>query len=114
MDLKRYFRGPFVAVLVMLLVFFVVYEYASSGSSYTQTDTSKVVSLINQGEVKSALLTDKEQTIQITTKSGQKYQASWVGNQGQQLADVLQKKQPPQGWNVNVPKSSSVWSLIFS
>ena len=41
MDLKRYFRGPFVAVLVMLLVFFVVYEYASSGTSYTQTDTSR-------------------------------------------------------------------------
>ena len=114
MDLKRYFRGPFVAVLVMLLVFFVVYEYASSGNSYTQTDTSRVVSLIEKGDVKSALLTDKEQTIQITTKSGQKYEASWVGNEGQQLAQLLQTKQPPQGWNVNVPKSSSVWSLIFS
>ena len=86
MDLKRYFRGPFVAVLVMLLVFFVVYEYASSGTSYTQTDTSKVVSLIDHGDVKSALLIDKEQTIQITTNNGQKYEASWVGNQGQQLA----------------------------
>jgi cell division protease FtsH len=114
MDLKRYFRGPFVAVLVMLLVFFVVYEYASSGNSYTQTDTSRVVSLIQKGDVKSALLTDKEQTIQITTKSGQKYQASWVGNEGQQLAQLLQQKTPPQGWNVNVPKSSSVWGLIFS
>ena len=114
MDLKRYFRGPFVAVLVMLLVFFVVYEYASSGNAYTQTDTSRVVSLIQKGDVKSALLTDKEQTIQITTKSGQKYEASWVGNEGQQLAQLLQQKAPPQGWNVNVPKSSSVWGLIFS
>ncbi|HEY8047294.1 MAG TPA: ATP-dependent zinc metalloprotease FtsH, partial [Streptosporangiaceae bacterium] len=114
MDLKRYFRGPFVAVLVMLLVFFVVYEYASSGNAYTQTDTSRVVSLIENGQVKSALLTDKEQTIQITTKSGQKYEASWVGNEGQQLAQLLQTKSPPQGWNVNVPKSSSVLSLIFS
>jgi cell division protease FtsH len=114
MDLKRYFRGPFVAVLVMLLVFFVVYEYASSGNAYTQTDTSRVVSLIENGQVKSALLTDKEQTIQITTKSGQKYEASWVGNEGQQLAQLLQTKSPPQGWNVNVPKSSSVWSLLFS
>ncbi|MGI8448408.1 MAG: ATP-dependent zinc metalloprotease FtsH, partial [Streptosporangiaceae bacterium] len=98
----------------MLLVFFVVYEYASSGNSYTQTDTSRVVSLIQNGDVKSALLTDKDQTIQITTKSGQKYEASWVGNEGQQLAQLLQQKAPPQGWNVNVPKSSSVWSLIFS
>ena len=97
MDLKRYFRGPFVAVLVMLLVFFVVYEYASSGSSYTQTDTSRVVTLIEQGNVKSALLTDKEQTIQITTKSGQKYQASWVGNEGQQLAQLLQTEAAAAG-----------------
>jgi cell division protease FtsH len=113
MDVKRYFRGPFVAVLVMLLVFFVVYEYASSGGSYTQADTSKVVSLIEHGQVRSALLIDKEQTIQVTTTSGQKYEASWVGNEGQQLAGLLQQKVPPQGWNVNVPKSSSVWSLIL-
>ena len=111
MDLKRYFRGPFVAVLVMLLVFFVVYEYASSGNAYTQTDTSRVVSLIEKGDVKSALLTDKEQTIQITTKSGQKYQASWVGNEGQQLAQLLQTKQPPQGWNVNVPRAARCGAL---
>jgi cell division protease FtsH len=113
MDLKRYFRGPFVAVLVMLLVFFVVYEYASSGTPYTQADTSKVVSLIETGQVKSALLIDKDQTIEVTTKAGQKYQASWVGNQGQQLASELQSHLPPQGYNVQVPKGSSVWSLIL-
>jgi cell division protease FtsH len=113
MDLKRYFRGPFVAVLVMLLVFFVVYEYASSGTQYTQADTSKVVSLIESGQVKSALLIDKDQTVEITTKSGQKYETSWVGNQGQQLATELQSHLPPQGYNVEVPKGSSVWTLIF-
>jgi cell division protease FtsH len=113
MDLKRYFRGPFVAVLVMLLVFFVVYEYASSGTPYSQADTSKVVSLIETGQVKSALLIDKDQTIEVTTKAGQKYQASWVGNQGQQLASELQSHLPPQGYNVQVPKGSSVWSLIL-
>ncbi len=113
MDLKRYFRGPFVAVLVMLLVFFVVYEYASSGTPYTPADTSKVVSLIESGQVKSALLIDKDQMIEITTKSGAKYEASWVGNQGQQLASQLQTHLPPQGYNVQVPKGSSVWSLIL-
>ncbi len=114
MDLKRYFRGPFVAVLVMLLVFFVVYEYASSGSSYTQADTSKVVSLIEHGKVKSALLIDKEQTIQVTTDRGQKYQASWVGNQGHAAGHASAAEEPAaQGWNVEVPKSSSIWSVLF-
>ena len=96
MDLKRYFRGPFVAVLVMLLVFFVVYEYASSGTSYSQSDTSHVVSLIEHGQLKSALLIDKDQTIQVTTNSGQKLEASWVGNQSTQLVQELEAHRRPR------------------
>ena len=118
MDLKRYFRGPFVAVLVVLLVFFFLYRYASSGASYKQADTYQVISLINQHKVKSALLIDTDQTIQITTKSGQSLQASWVGSQGTQLANSLQaayaKGELPQGYNVQVPKGSSIWGLLIS
>jgi len=70
MDLKRYFRGPFVAVLVVLLLFFFVYKYASSGTAYKQADTSFVISQIQQGKIKSALLIDNQQTIQVTPVSG--------------------------------------------
>ena len=76
MDLKRYFRGPFVAVLVMLLLFFIVFTYANRGTSYTQKDTSYVVQQIETHNVKSAVLTDKNQTIQIVTKNGQ----HWAGH----------------------------------
>src|SRR5262252_5912508 len=113
MDLKRYFRGPFVAVLVMLLLFFIVFTYANRGTSYTQKDTSYVVQQIENGNVKSAVLTDKNQTIQIVTKGGGHYQASWVGNQGQQLATELQKNVPPEGYNVVVPSGNSVLGLII-
>jgi len=113
MDLKRYFRGPFVAVLVMLLLFFIVFSYANRGTSYTQKDTSYVVSQIEDGNVKSAVLTDKNQTIQIVTNNGGHYQANWVGNQGQQLATELQKKVPPDGYNVVVPSGNSVLGLII-
>ena len=115
MDLKRYFRGPFVAVLVMLLLFFIVFTYANRGTSYTQKDTSYVVQQIEKHNVKSAVLTDKNQTIQIVTNNGQHYQASWVGNQGQQLATELQKpgNVPPQGYNVVVPTGNSVLGLII-
>ena len=115
MDLKRYFRGPFVAVLVMLLLFFIVFTYANRGTSYTQKDTSYVVQQIEKHNVKSAVLTDKNQTIQIVTNNGQHYQASWVGNQGQQLATELQKpgNVPPQGYNVVVPSGNSVLGLII-
>src|SRR5207248_5391264 len=101
MDLKRYFRGPFVAVLVMLLLFFIVFTYANHGSSYSPLDTSKVISLINSGQVKQAQLIDKNQMIQVTTRSGQHYQASWVGNQGQSLA--LDLSFHKVDYNVQVP-----------
>ncbi|MDR0345213.1 MAG: ATP-dependent zinc metalloprotease FtsH [Nocardiopsaceae bacterium] len=114
MDLKRYFRGPLVAALVMVLLFFIVFTIENRGNSYTQKDTSFVVSQIEQHKVKSALLTDKNQTIQITTLNGQRYQASWVGNQGQELATLMQKAPPKQGYNVNVPSGTSILGLIFS
>jgi cell division protease FtsH len=118
MDLKRYFRGPFVAVLVVLLVFFFLYRYASSGTSYKPADTSQVISLIEAGKVKSALLIDTNQTIQITPKSGPPLQASWVGSQGTALANTLQTQYAagklPGGYNVEVPKGGSIWGLILS
>jgi cell division protease FtsH len=116
MDLKRYFRGPFVALLVVVLLFFFVYKYASSGTPYKQADTSEVVHLIQNGQVKSALLIEGQQTIQITPKQGTPLQASWVGNQGTTLANLLQEQSNngklPQGYNVQVPKGSSLLDLI--
>src|SRR6516164_2815720 len=118
MDLKRYFRGPFVDVLVVLLLFFFLYRYASSGNSYKQVDTSQVISAIENNQVKSALLIDSTQTIQVTTNKGELLQASWVGNQGQQLASELQqqvqKGNLPGGYNVQPPKGSSIFDAIFS
>jgi cell division protease FtsH len=111
MDLKRYFRGPFVAVLVMLLLFFIVFTYANHGSSYAARDTSQVISMINSGRVKSAVLIDKNQTIQITTKTGHLYQADWVGNQSQTIVKDLTAHRVE--YNVQVPSGSSVLSVII-
>jgi cell division protease FtsH len=114
MDLKRYFRGPFVAVLVMLLLFFIVFAYANRGASYTPTSTSRVVADIYGGHVKSATLIDKNQTIEIVTTGNERLQASWVGNQGQQIAQELQKNPPSGGYNVEVPSGNTVIGVIFS
>ena len=117
MDLKRYFRGPFIAVLVMLLLFFIVFTYANHGSTYAARDTSYVVSLIEQGKVSNATITDKNQTIQITTVGGQHYQASWVSGQGHTLQQELQQQYKlghlKGGYNIVVPSGNSVLGLII-
>jgi cell division protease FtsH len=114
MDLKRYFRGPFVAVLVMLLLFFIVFAYANRGVSYTPASTSRVVEDILNGRVQSATLIDKNQTIEIVTTGNKRLQANWVGNQGQQIAQELQKNPPKGGYNVQVPSGNTVIGVIFS
>src|SRR6202012_3750598 len=116
MELKRFFRGPLLLVLLAVLVITITLGWANSGSSYTAKDTGYVVKLIEQGQVKSAILTDKNQTIQVTTNSGQQYEADFITGQGQQLQQLLQKqqdnKQLPGGYDVQIPKSSTFLSIL--
>jgi cell division protease FtsH len=117
MELRRFLRAPLLLIAVAVLLLLFVLDYANSGSSYTQVDTSQIVQDINAGQVKSALITDKNQTIQITTKSGKQLEASWVSGQGLQLANELQQQVvkgtlPASGYNVAIPKSNALLDLI--
>src|SRR5215469_13702609 len=118
MDVRRYFRGPLIVVLVVIICLFLLIRWASGGTTYQQVDTSKVVSLIDSGQVKSAKLIDSSQTVQVTTDKGETLQASWVGNQGQQLANTLQNDYKagklPQGYTVQAPSGPSLLSDILS
>jgi len=116
MELKRYFRGPLLLVLLAVLVITITLGWANSGSTYQSKDTSTVVQMIERGQVRSAVLTDKNQTIQITAKNGQQYQADFVTGQGQQLQQLLQKEYDagnlPGGYDVQIPKSSTLITLL--
>ena len=117
MELKRFFRGPLLLVLLAVLVITITLGWAnSSGGGYQQKDTSQIVQLIEQGKVKSAVLTDKNQTIQVTTNDGKQYQADFVTGQGVQLQNLLQsrfdKGQLTGGYDVQIPKSSALLSII--
>jgi cell division protease FtsH len=118
MELKRYFRGPLLLVLLAVLVITITLGWANSGSTYTQKDTSYVVRLIEQGQVKSALLTDKNQTIQVTTNGGQQYEADFISGQGLQLQQLLQRESDqgklPGGYSVTLPKSNTLLDLLGS
>jgi cell division protease FtsH len=101
-----------------VLVVVVLFNLANAGSSYQQTDTSNIVRLIDNGQVKSAKITDKNQTIQVTTTSGKQLQADWVTGQGLVLQQELQKQYNAgnlkEGYTVSIPSSNSVWSLLLS
>ncbi|MGD0064319.1 MAG: ATP-dependent zinc metalloprotease FtsH, partial [Streptosporangiaceae bacterium] len=116
MELRRFLRAPLLLIAVAVLLLLFVLDYANSGSTYQQTDTSNIVKLIDQGQVKSALIVDKNQTIQITTNAGKNLEASWVSGQGLQLQNELQtqydKGNLKDGYNVSIPKSNALLDLI--
>ncbi|HEU5024612.1 ATP-dependent zinc metalloprotease FtsH [Actinomadura sp. NPDC048394] len=118
MDVKRYFRGPLLWILLFGLLVALVMWGVNPGRSFEKTDTSKVVQEIDAGQVKSAKIVDKDQRIEVTLKNGKQQQASWVDGQGLQLQNQLQKQADagklPGGYNVDVPKQSFFLNLLFS
>jgi cell division protease FtsH len=119
MDLKRIFRGWVFAILFVAVILLILYKLVNTGAQYAQVNTSQVIAAIDAGNVKSATLTDNDQTIQLTTISGQNWEASWVGNQGTILAQHLQAevdahKLPKNVYDVKVPRGSSFWAVVFS
>ncbi|TDD79013.1 ATP-dependent zinc metalloprotease FtsH [Actinomadura rubrisoli] len=118
MDVKRYFRGPLLWILLFGLLVALVMWGVNPGRSYEKTDTSKVVQEIAAGKVKSAKIIDKDQRIEVTLTDNKHQQASWVDGQGLQLQNQLQQQanagKLPGGYNVEVPKQSFFLNLLFS
>ena len=118
MDVKRYFRGPLLWILLFGLLVALVMWGVNPGRSFEKVDTSKVVQEINAGQVKSAKIIDKDQRIELTLTNGKQQQSSWVEGQGLQLQQQLQNQanagKLPGGYNVDVPKQSFFLNLLFS
>ncbi|MFC5754615.1 ATP-dependent zinc metalloprotease FtsH [Actinomadura rugatobispora] len=118
MDVKRYFRGPLLWILLFGLLVALIMWGVNPGRSYEKTDTSTVVREIASGQVKSAKIIDKDQRIEVTLNNGKQQQASWVDGQGLRLQDQLQQQanngKLPGGYNVEVPKQSVFLNLLFS
>jgi cell division protease FtsH len=117
MELKRIFRGPLVLVIIAVLLMLFVLNFANSGTSYTSVDTSKIVQLIERGDgLKSAQVTDKNQTIQLTLDNGTVDQAYWIGGQGVTLQQDLQKLYDegklPGGYDIEIPKTSALLTVV--
>jgi cell division protease FtsH len=117
MDLKRYFRGPLLWILAFGALVLLVMYGINPGGSYEKADTSRVVQAIQNNEVTSAQLVDKDQRIEVKLKSGKQLQASWVDGQGVNLANLLQEKTNAgqlKSYTVTVPKQNVFLSLLFS
>lgn len=125
MDVKRYFRGPVMWIVLAVLAVVVLMQVVGSSGGYKTVDTGQVIAAINDNKVESAkLTTGDEQTIKATLKDGvkikgsSKIQASYIGDQGVTIANTLQTKyqdkQIPDGYTVSPTKQNAFVGILLS
>src|SRR4051812_44427585 len=117
MNFKRLTRGPFLYIVLGLLLVLALSSGLRGDGGYKKTDTAAVLTAISNGEVKSstkepALLLDKEQQVKVTLKDGKKLQASFLIDQGRQFADAFQKNEVT--YDVKVTRESVLFSILIS
>ncbi len=126
MDVKRYFRGPVMWIVLAVLAVVVLMQVVGSSGGYKSVDTSEVVNAIDKNRVKSAeLTTGDEHKIKIQLKDGEdeisgsrKLQANYIGDQGVRIATTLQanveKDQIPDGYTVSQSKQNPFIGILLS
>ncbi|WP_330459085.1 ATP-dependent zinc metalloprotease FtsH [Streptomyces sp. NBC_00820] len=125
MDVKRYFRGPVMWIVLAVLAVVVLMQVVGSGGGYKTVDTGQVLAAISDNKVESAkLTTGDEQTIKATLKDGvkvegsSKIQASYIGDQGVGIAQTLQTKyqdkQIKGGYTVSPSKQNPFLGVLLS
>ncbi|MFD9813877.1 ATP-dependent zinc metalloprotease FtsH [Streptomyces sp. NPDC059080] len=99
MDVKRYFRGPVMWIVLAVLAVVVLMQVVGESGGYKTVDTGQVVKAITDNKVKSAeLTTGDENKIKIELsgdnkiEGSNKLQASYIGDQGVDIAKNLQAK----------------------
>ncbi|MFE3097139.1 ATP-dependent zinc metalloprotease FtsH [Streptomyces sp. NPDC059248] len=125
MDVKRYFRGPVMWIVLVVLAVVVVMQVVGSSGGYKTVDTGQVIQAIDKNQVVQVkLTTGDDQIIKAELKDGQKIkgsskiQASYIGSQGADLATKLQEKfeagEIEKGYTVSPSKQSPFLSILLS
>ncbi|MGN6612264.1 MAG: ATP-dependent zinc metalloprotease FtsH [Angustibacter sp.] len=129
MDFKRILRGPFIWVVLIVLIGLSVLRLGSIGESFQRIDTSSALQLIEQGKVDKVKLVDGDQRIDLTLRKGESFtgdgvknathvQAFYIAPRGDQVVSVVNSAADsgklPGGFNDNNPQPSWVSSLLVS
>ncbi|MGH3495057.1 MAG: ATP-dependent metallopeptidase FtsH/Yme1/Tma family protein, partial [Sciscionella sp.] len=114
--MKRWIRGPWLWVVLFAVLVLIVIDVVSSHSSYTEVTTSKMVSTLKSGTVKTVTLTDGDQTIQATLNNGQELESHYLSGQSTEIVNLVQKQVDnhniAQSYNIKVPKPSVWWTFL--
>ncbi len=119
MDVKRYFRGPVVWVLLVIVAVLLVTSISSATGGFTKVDTSVAVEQIATDNVRTAKLVDRDQRIELElvkadSDGDTKIQADYVQARQRELVGALTQHPPTEGYTDSVPRTSWLVSLFVN
>ena len=117
---RKILRGPLFWIIAALIAVSVFGQISATGEEYKKVETSAILNEISLDNVKSALVIDRDQKVQVILKDGEfvdgsaKIEASYVAGQEALIVELLTSNPPAAGWDIKVPKQSLFVSLLFS
>jgi len=118
--IQRWVRTPLFWIIIAIVVISAFGRISNSGNQFIKVDTSVVLAELSDNKVDSAVMVDKDQLIEVILKSGvyyngsQKLEANYVANQEPSIVTLLTSNPPPKAWNVKIPTTSFLVSLLYS
>ena len=117
---RKILRGPLFWIIAALIAVSVFGQISATGEEYKKVETSAILNEISLDNVKSALVIDRDQKVQVILKDGEfvdgsaKIEASYVAGQEALIVELLTSNPPSAGWDIKVPRQSLFVSLLFS
>lgn len=89
--MKRFTRGPWLWIVLGIVVVIIALQYLLPSSDYKSVKTSQLISDLNSGKVSSlTFVSGNDQQLQATLKTGKKESAYWVDGTQNSIASTAQ------------------------
>ncbi len=108
--MSRFFKSAAFPILIVVVLAFFAQKLISPGGQREKPQFSDFLAQVNTGQVKSANLKTKDNTVQVTLKNNQKYEVGYPDDYGNELVNKLQAKDVR--FNVEGRKSNGWLSLL--
>src|SRR5690349_5248493 len=111
MDVKRYFRGPVLWVLLVIVAVLLVTSISSATGGFKKVDTSVAIQQIESGNVKTAKIVDRDQRLELELNQGladggaTKIQTDYVKARQGEIIQLLLDHKPTESYTDSVPRT---------
>ncbi|MFM1787417.1 MAG: ATP-dependent zinc metalloprotease FtsH [Actinomycetota bacterium] len=116
MKKRNFFSGPIFWIALAVTVFLVASQMVSSANGPEQITTSKAMAAIESGQVKSAIVRDRDQVVVLTLIDGSQVEAEYILDQGMEFISALQaaefEGQLTDGYDVEIARDS-IWVTLL-